>query len=112
MFPAGDSLTSAVAGFTGRQSSVSCLPEPSCTGGHFMATYLTTIKFTQHGIQDIGQTTRRAAAFKAAAKKLGVKVDDIYWTMGEYDGLLIFDAPDDETATAAVLHLAATGSVH
>jgi uncharacterized protein with GYD domain len=77
-----------------------------------MATYLTTIKFTQHGIQDIGQTTKRAAGFKAAAKKLGVKVDDIYWTMGDYDGLLIFDAPDDETATAAVLHLAATGSVH
>jgi uncharacterized protein with GYD domain len=77
-----------------------------------MATYLTTIKFTQHGIQDIGQTTKRAAAFKAAAKKLGVKVSDIYWTMGDYDGLLIFDAPDEETATAAILHLGATGSVH
>jgi uncharacterized protein with GYD domain len=77
-----------------------------------MATYLTTIKFTQQGIQDIAQTTKRAATFNAAAKKWGVKVSNVYWTMGDYDGLLIFDAPDDETATAAILHLGATGSVH
>ena len=77
-----------------------------------MATFITTIKFTQQGIKGIDDTTKRAAAFKAAAKKLGVKVTDIYWTLGDYDGLLILEAPDDETATTALLHLGATGSVH
>jgi uncharacterized protein with GYD domain len=77
-----------------------------------MATFITTIKFTQQGIKGIGETTKRAAAFKAAAKRLGVKVTDIYWTLGDYDGLLILEAPDDETATTALLHLGATGSVH
>ena len=77
-----------------------------------MATFITTIKFTQQGIKGIDETTKRAAAFKAAAKKLGVKVTEIYWTLGDYDGLFILEAPDDETATTALLHLGAMGNVH
>jgi len=77
-----------------------------------MATFITTIKFTQQGIKDIDHTTRRAAIFKAEARKLGAKVKEIYWTLGEHDGLLIMEAPNDETATAAFLHLGAMGNVH
>jgi uncharacterized protein with GYD domain len=77
-----------------------------------MATFITTVKFTQQGISGIGETTKRAAAFKAAARKLGVKVTDSFWTLGEYDGLFILEAPDDETATTALLHLGSTGNVH
>lgn len=77
-----------------------------------MATFITTIKFTQQGIKGIDESTKRAAAFKAAAKKLGVKVRDIYWTLGEFDGVLIQDAPNDETALAALLRLGALGNVH
>src|SRR5206468_6394336 len=55
---------------------------------------------------------QRAAALKAAAKKMGVKVTDIYWTLGDHDGVLIFEAPDDETATTLLLHLGASGNVH
>jgi uncharacterized protein with GYD domain len=32
--------------------------------------------------------------------------------MGYFDGVIIFDAPDDETATAAMLHLGGQGYVH
>lgn len=77
-----------------------------------IATFITNIKFLQQGIKDICHTTKRAAIFKAEAKKLGAKVKEIYWTLGEHDGLLILEAPDDETATAAVLHLGAMGNVH
>jgi len=77
-----------------------------------MATFITTIKFTEKGIQGIQESPKRAAAFKAAAKKMGVKVTEIYWTLGYFDGVVIFDAPDDETATAAMLHLSAQGNVH
>ncbi len=77
-----------------------------------MATFITTIKFTQQGVKGIDDSTKRAATFKAAAKKLGAKVTNIYWTMGEYDGLLIMEAPDDETATTVLLHLAAARNVH
>lgn len=77
-----------------------------------MATFITTIKFTQQGIKSIDDTTKRAAAVKAAAKKLGAKVTDIYWTLGDHDGVLIFEAPDDETATTLILHVGALGNVH
>jgi uncharacterized protein with GYD domain len=76
-----------------------------------MATFITTIKFTEQGLQAINETTKRAATIKAAAKKMGVKVTAIYWTLGDYDGLLILDAPDDETATAVLLALGAKGNV-
>ena len=59
--------------------------------------------------QNLDKQGQEAAA---AGKKLGVKVTDIYWTMGDHDGVLIFEAPDDETATTLLLHLGAQGNVH
>ena len=61
-----------------------------------MATFVTTLKFTPQGITNSHETTKRAAAFKAAAKKLGVKVTEQLWTLGRFDGLLVFEAPDEE----------------
>lgn len=77
-----------------------------------MATFISTVKFTEQGLKNVRDTVKRANAFKAAAKKLGVKVSETYWTLGSYDGVLIFDAPDDDTATAAMLQLASLGNVH
>lgn len=65
-----------------------------------MATFITTIKFTQQGIKDIDHSTKRAAILKTEAKILGAKVKEISWTLGDYDGLLILEAQDDETAAA------------
>ena len=76
-----------------------------------MAKYISTIKFTEQGIEAIGETTKRAASVKAVAKKMGVKVTDIYWTLGPFDGLLIFEAADDETATALLLLVGSMGNV-
>jgi uncharacterized protein with GYD domain len=77
-----------------------------------MPRFASTIRFTQQGLQGIAETTRRAASFRASAKKLGVKVVDLYWSLGPFDGLLIFDAPDSQVATAAMLQLASLGNVH
>lgn len=76
-----------------------------------MATFITTIKYTEQGMKSIGETTKRAAALKAAGKKMGVKITDIYWTLGDHDGVLIFEAADDETATTLLLHLGSAGNV-
>ena len=76
-----------------------------------MAKFISTIKFTEQGIQNIHDSPKRGAAFKSAAKKMGVKVTDIYWTLGSFDGVVVFDAPDDERATAAMLHLSSQGNV-
>lgn len=76
-----------------------------------MATFITTIKLTEKGIQAFQESPKRAAAFKTAAKKLGVKVSGIYWTLGSFDGVIVFEAADDETAMAAMLSLASQGNV-
>lgn len=76
-----------------------------------MALFVSTIKFTHHGATNVRQTCQRAEEFKKSAKAMGCKVTDIYWTPGPFDGLIVFDAPDEETATAAMLHLASQGNV-
>jgi len=70
-----------------------------------MATYLTLIKFTERGVKDIKDSCKRAAEFKSHAKKHGIELKEQYWCMGAYDGVIVFEAPDDETATAAILSL-------
>jgi uncharacterized protein with GYD domain len=77
-----------------------------------MATFITTIKFTEQGVKSIRETTKRAAAFRSAVKKLKIKISGQYWTLGTFDGLLIYEAPDDETATAAMLQLGSQDNVH
>jgi uncharacterized protein with GYD domain len=74
-------------------------------------TFIATIKFTAKGAAGAKDTVNRANAFKNAAKKIGVKVQAVYWTLGPFDGVLILEADDEETATAAMLHLAAQGYV-
>jgi uncharacterized protein with GYD domain len=76
-----------------------------------MATFITTMHFTEQGIKAVRDTCERAAAFKAAAKKMGVKVTGIYWTLGAIDGVIVCEAPDEATATAALLHLGTLGNV-
>ena len=76
-----------------------------------MARFVSTIRFTDQGIKSIQESTRRAASFKAAGKKLGIDVLDMYWCLGPFDGLLIFEARDSQVATAAMLYLSAQGNV-
>ena len=64
------------------------------------------------GAQAVDKTCTRAAAFQASAAKSGISVRDVYWTLGAMDGVLIFDAANDEAATAAMLALSSEGSVH
>jgi uncharacterized protein with GYD domain len=76
-----------------------------------MATFITTLQFTDQGIKAVRDTCKRAAAFKTAAEKLGIKVTGEYWTLGTFDGVIVFEAPDEATATAAMLHLSSQGNL-
>ncbi|MBI5772206.1 MAG: GYD domain-containing protein [Verrucomicrobia bacterium] len=77
-----------------------------------MATYIALVSFTQQGLQNIHESPHRAAAFKSAARKAGCKVRELYWTLGEYDGVVVFDASDDQNATGLMLALSSLGNVH
>ena len=76
-----------------------------------MATFITTMHFTEQGVKAVRDSCERAAAFKATAEKMGVKVPGIYWTLGAFDGVIVCEAPDEQAATAALLHLGTLGNV-
>src|ERR1700681_2388398 len=76
-----------------------------------MATYIVLGRFTDQGIRSVKDTTKRAEAFKALAKKVGASVKDLYWTMGQFDVMTVVDSPDDATLTALLLSAAALGNL-
>lgn len=76
-----------------------------------MATFVSTVTFSEQGIKNIKATCERASAFKSAVEQMGVQIREIFWTLGPADGLIILDAPDEETATAAMLQLGSQGNV-
>ncbi|WP_454720164.1 MULTISPECIES: GYD domain-containing protein [Cupriavidus] len=76
-----------------------------------MATFVTLLNFTDQGIRTVKETTRRAAAVREMAKTCGIEMKDIYWTLGKYDLVVTFSAPDETTMTAFGLSLGAAGNV-
>jgi uncharacterized protein with GYD domain len=76
-----------------------------------VATYIVLGQFTDQGIRNVKETTKRAEAFKAMAKKAGATVKEVYWTLGQYDIANIIEAPDDATVTALLLSVGALGNV-
>ena len=57
------------------------------------------------------KSTTRAHEFDKLAAKAGVKVEGQYWTMGEYDGVLIVTADSEEKVLHLLTLLAALGNV-
>ena len=74
-------------------------------------TYISLVKFTEKGIQDAKQTTQRLDAWAAKVQSMGVTIKQMYWTLGEYDQVCIFEAPDDETAASVLLAANMLGNI-
>ena len=49
-----------------------------------MPTYIVLGQFTDQGIRNVKETTKRAQALKDMAKKFGATVNAVYWTLGQY----------------------------
>jgi uncharacterized protein with GYD domain len=76
-----------------------------------MATYITLASFTDQGVRSARDSIKRAEAFKEMAKKHGVTVKDLMWTLGQYDIVVTLDAPDDVAVTALNLSVGGLGNV-
>lgn len=76
-----------------------------------MATYIFLTRWTDRGLQDTRDTVSRAAAAVDRMEQLGVKIFETYWTVGEYDVVIVADCPDLETAHAVSLDLASRGNL-
>ena len=76
-----------------------------------MATYISLVKFTDKGIQAAKQTAERVADWSAKVQSRGVCIKQMYWTLGEYDQVCVFEAPNDETAASVLLSADILGNI-
>ncbi|OGA77404.1 MAG: GYD family protein [Betaproteobacteria bacterium RIFCSPLOWO2_12_FULL_65_14] len=76
-----------------------------------MATYILLCNFTDQGIRNVKDTTKRADAVKEAGKKFGANMKEIFWTQGQYDMVVTVEAPDDASVSAFALAVGAAGNV-
>lgn len=77
-----------------------------------MATYIVLANFTDQGIRTVKDTTKRSDIVAETAKKFGATMKAEYWTLGSFDIVGIFEAPDEASITALCLALGSAGNVH
>jgi uncharacterized protein with GYD domain len=68
------------------------------------------LQWTDQGIRNFKDTTRRADAAKREAERIGGKLT-VYWTFGKYDMVCILEAPNDEAAMEFGLRVGSLGNV-
>jgi uncharacterized protein with GYD domain len=78
---------------------------------HMAQHYIILIRFTDQGIRNVKDTTRRADAIRTEAEKMDCKFTTYYWTFGEYDAIGILEAPNDEAAMEFGLKAGSLGNI-
>jgi len=76
-----------------------------------MFTHIALLTFTDKGLHAIKDTTKRAAAAKEAAKKTGVNMRKIFWTLGDFDAICVLEAEDEASLTAFSITTSQQGNV-
>ena len=76
-----------------------------------MPTYISLVQFTDKGIQAARETTQRVGDWASKVESRGVSIREMYWTLGQYDQVCVFDAPDDETAAGVLLAADMLGNI-
>jgi len=76
-----------------------------------MTTYIMLANWTEQGIQKAKDSPRRLDAAKKALKDMGGEFKAFYLTMGDYDSVAIYEAPDDAVAARFSLQLGMLGNV-
>lgn len=76
-----------------------------------MPTYVFLTNFTQQGIENVQDSPERTEHARELVESMGGTWQAFYITMGRYDGLVIAEFPDDDTAAQAALMLGRSGNV-
>jgi uncharacterized protein with GYD domain len=76
-----------------------------------MPTYVALVNFTDQGIKRLPRHRRQGRGLPLPGRKHGGQLRQIFWTLGQYDLVVVTDCPDDETAAAVLLQAGALGNV-
>ena len=76
-----------------------------------MPTFITFVNWTDQGIKSIKESPARLDMFKQAADSMGCTVKDFYLVTGDFDIMVVVEAPDAETAVKMSLATSSKGAV-
>jgi uncharacterized protein with GYD domain len=76
-----------------------------------MAIYISLLKFTTKGLENIKESPSRLAAATRVFEKHGGSLKGAWYTMGQYDIVVVTEFPSDEVATKAMLATISHGNV-
>jgi uncharacterized protein with GYD domain len=76
-----------------------------------MQTYISLVNLTEQGVRDIKNAAERLREFDEAAREVGGRLVGFYLVLGQYDYIVITEAPDDQTAARLILGTIAKGTV-
>ncbi len=76
-----------------------------------MPTYVLLSRFTQQGLERIEDSPARLEAARKTLEGLGGKLKQFYLTTGQYDSVVVIEAPDDEAAAKFSITTGALGNV-
>ena len=77
-----------------------------------MATYIMLCNWAEAGIKGVKDSPNRLDKAKKLVKAEGGAIKAFYMTMGEYDMVVVCEAPDDEAVARVALQLGMTGTIH
>lgn len=75
-----------------------------------MSQYVILWNWTDQGIRTVKDSPKRLASFKTELENSGGRVIGEYYTMGQYDGVVIVEAPSDKVIMSIVLADASKGN--
>ncbi len=76
-----------------------------------MTTYVMLAHWTDQGLRTVKESTRRLDAAKAVLRNMGGEFKSYFLTLGEYDFIAVYEAPDDAIAARFMLQLGQLGFV-
>lgn len=76
-----------------------------------MPKYITLLKYTTQGIQNMKESPVRLGRAKEIAQSNGGELSAFYLTMGGYDAVVMSEYPSDEAAAKALLTICSSGAV-
>jgi uncharacterized protein with GYD domain len=76
-----------------------------------MTTYICLVNWTDQGVRQIKESPRRLDAAKKALNNMGGDFKSVFLTMGDFDLVITYEAPDDAVAARFTLQLGMLGNV-
>lgn len=76
-----------------------------------MPSYVLLLNYTDEGIRNVKYLPQHVNAFRQAVEAAGGHLPHVYLTMGQYDLVVLIEAPTDQACASIALALCSLGNV-